>query len=251
MSTVPSTVTALTDSLPSDVPKLLSTSANWAIFDLRFSSAVQAKGKWGHFDGTITSPMPSNPPSPSELATVAQWTKDEAAAKNLLLQKLPDSTAMKIRHQATVHAAWTAIAKEYTEKSMFAQTELCTSFLESKCAEKGNVRQFLDDLWTKQEELSSVSVDVDDKDYRSTIILSLPTYLSNFASSQLAVTKLYSPSKTIEPDALISLISEKFERQKTQRTRRAGGAKSKDDTDEVLFAGNVKKAQTRTCVLEL
>jgi hypothetical protein len=127
------------------------------------------------------------------------------------------------------------------EKCVFAQTELRTSFLESKCAEKENVCQFLDDLQTKREELSSVGVDVDDKDYRSTIISSLPTYLSNFASSQLAVTKLYSPSKTIEPDTLISLISEEFEHQKTQRTHHAGGAKSKDDTDEALFAGNVKK----------
>jgi hypothetical protein len=137
---------------------------------------------------------------------------------------------MKICHQVTVHAAWTAIVKEYTEKSVFAQTELHTSFLESKCAEKGNVHQFLDDLQTKREELSSVGIDVDHKDYRSTIISSLPTYLSNFASSQLAVAKLYSPSKTIEPDALISLISEEFECQKTQCTCHAGGAKSKDDT---------------------
>jgi hypothetical protein len=174
---------------------------------------------------------------------VAQWTKDKAAAKNLFLQKLPDLTAMKIHRQGTVYAAWTAITKKYTEKSVFAQTELHTSFLESKCAEKGNIHQFLNDLWTKWEELSSVGVDVDDKDYCSTIILSLPTYLSNFASSQLAIAKLYSPSKTIEPNALISLISEEFEHQKTQRTHCAGGAKSKDDTDEALFAGNVKKGK--------
>jgi hypothetical protein len=148
---------------------------------------------------------------------------------------------MKICCQTTVHAAWTAIAKEYTEKSVFAQTKLHTSFLESKCAEEGKVRQFLDDLQTKREELSLVGVDVNDKDYCSTIISSLPTYLSNFTSSQLAIAKLYSPSKTIEPDALISPISEEFERQKTQRTHCAGGAKSKDDADEALFAGNVKK----------
>jgi hypothetical protein len=156
---------------------------------------------------------------------------------------LPDLTAMKICRQGTVYAAWTAITKEYMEKSIFAQTELHTSFLGSKCAEKGNIHQFLDDLWTKWEELSSVGVDVDDKYYRSMIILSLPTYLSNFASSQLAVAKLYSPSKTIEPDALISLILEEFECQKTQHIHRAGGAKSKDDTDKALFAGNVKKGR--------
>jgi hypothetical protein len=163
--------------------------------------------------------------------------------KNLFLQKLPNLTAMKIHRQGTVYAAWTAITKEYMEKSVFAQTELHTSFLESKCAKKGNIRQFLDDLQTKREELSSVSIDVDDKDYRSMIISLLPTYLPNFVSSQLAVAKLYSPSKTIEPDALISLILEEFKCQKTQCTCHAGRAKSKEDTDEALFAGNVKKGR--------
>jgi hypothetical protein len=62
MSTVPSTITTLTDSLPLDIPKLLSTGMNWAIFDLHFSSAVQAKGKWGHFDGTETPPHAIEPP---------------------------------------------------------------------------------------------------------------------------------------------------------------------------------------------
>jgi hypothetical protein len=93
--------------------------------------------------------MPLNPPLPSKLATVTQWTKDKAATKNLLLQKLPDSTAMKICRQGTVYAAWTAIMKEYTEKSIFTQAELHASFLESKCSKKGNICQFPNDLWTK------------------------------------------------------------------------------------------------------
>jgi hypothetical protein len=47
--------------------------------------------------------------------------------------------------------------------------------------------------------------------------------------------------KTIEPDTLISLILEEFKCQKTEHTHRAGGAKSKDDTDEALFVVNVEK----------
>src|ERR1700677_571692 len=165
MSTPTSTITALSDSLPSDIQKLVPTSANWAIFCLCFSSAIQAKGRWGHFDGTASPPpSPSQPPTEDELAAKIQWTKDEAAARNLLLQKLPDSTAMKISRKASVQAAWEAIVKEYTEKSVFAQTELRTSFLESKCAEKANVQQFLDDLRSKREELASVGVDIDEKD---------------------------------------------------------------------------------------
>ena len=73
---------------------------------------------------------------------------------------------------------------------MFAQTDLHMHFLESKCPDKGNVCQFLDDLCIKREELVTVGVDVDEKDYYLTIISSLPIPLANFASN-------YSTTKTI------------------------------------------------------
>lgn len=52
------TTTALTttDILPSSVPKLLPTGLNWTAFSIRFQEAIEAKGFWGHFDGTVLRP---------------------------------------------------------------------------------------------------------------------------------------------------------------------------------------------------
>ena len=58
-----------------------------------------------------------------------------------------------------------------------------------------------------------MGVEIDKKDYRSTIISSLPIHLSNFASNQLAVARMYAPLKTIDPDALILLIAKEYDRQ--------------------------------------
>ncbi len=96
-------------------------------------------------------------------------------------------------------------------------------FLDSKCPDKGNVREFLDGLRVKREELVAVGVAIDEKDYRSVIISSLPYQLSSFASTTLAAARMYAPTKTIEPDTLISLLSEEFDRQKSQRSRRGYG----------------------------
>ena len=113
--------------------------------------------------------------------------------------------------------------------------DLCACFLESKCPEKGNVQEFLDGLCVKREVLASIGVDIDEKDYCSTIISTLPIALANFASSQLASTRLYTPMKTIALDSLISLISEEYEQQKAQCSRRSGTRKGKDDDkDEAL-----------------
>jgi len=109
-------------------------------------------------------------------------------------------------------------------------------FLESKCPDKGNVWQFLDKLHMKREELVTVGVDIDEKDYCSMIISSLPYSLANFTLNQLAAAKLYFSTKTITPDALISLISEEYEHQQVQRSCRNGGnRKARDqDRDEAL-----------------
>ncbi|KAJ3711113.1 hypothetical protein DFJ43DRAFT_1009040 [Lentinula guzmanii] len=117
------TVNALTDSLPNNVPTLNSAGKNWAIFELRFISAVQGKGKWGHFDGSTTRPVLTSP-TVSLISDMGDWFKDEASARNMLLSKVPDSIALKLCKHLTVEAAWAALNTEFTEKSGYAQTNL-------------------------------------------------------------------------------------------------------------------------------
>ena len=114
MSTAP---TSLSDTLPSSIPKLDASGMNWAIFAIHFQDAVEAKGFWGHFDGTKTRSAAAAPvaaPVEGEEAPVVavaeppliadalalaqkQWDKDELSAKSLLTQKIPDSTLMRCR----------------------------------------------------------------------------------------------------------------------------------------------------------
>ncbi|KAI6095718.1 hypothetical protein F5141DRAFT_971345, partial [Pisolithus sp. B1] len=113
-----------TDTLPGNVPKLDIKGANWAIFSLHFQTAVEAKELWSHFDGTSQCPVgPTvtaadgtetvSPPDPDELA---KWQKSENMAKHLLTQRIPDSTALRVRSLTTVAAMWNEIVREYTEK---------------------------------------------------------------------------------------------------------------------------------------
>ena len=129
-------------------------------------------------------------------------------------------------------------------KGSFAQADLRSHFMESKCPDKGNVREFLDGLRVKKEELVTYGVVIEDKDYRSTIITSLPHHLSNFASNLLAGARLYSTSKTIDPDELILLISEEFERNVASRSRRSNVKSMKgDDKDEAMSVASSGKGK--------
>ena len=233
--------TALADTLPSTVPELDPAGSNWTIFLFRFEDAVDAKGFGGHFDGTSVSPKLSNPASEPELAAKLQWEKDERSAKSLLTQKLPDSTLVLIHSKTTVKERWEAVVKEYTLKSEYAKTALRAKFLAMRCTDKGGVREFLEGLRLKKEELCQAGVDIDEKDYLSVIISSLPPAMSNFASTQLAAAR-FSATKTLTSGDLLSMLIEEADRQKAQFAQRKGSGKGKED-DEALAVGESSKGK--------
>ena len=224
------TTTALADSLSASVPKLDPSGQNWAIFSVRFQDAVEAKGFWGHFDGSDPRPTLSSPATDAEIAEETQWVKNERSAKSLLTQKIPDGTLMRIHTKMIIKLHWDMIVLEYTEKGDYAKMEMRAKFLKSKCLEKGDTRDFLMDLQVKREELAKVGVSIDDKDYLSTIISSLPIALSNFAAAHMFLV-----SKSINPNVLISLLMEEVDRQKSQQARRHSPKKETDgEGGEVL-----------------
>ena len=60
--------------LPTSVPKLDVSGANWAIFALCFQTVIQGKGLWRHFDGSSPCLVLSSPVQPSPVAVLASAT---------------------------------------------------------------------------------------------------------------------------------------------------------------------------------
>src|SRR5882762_10183578 len=191
------------DTLPTSIPKLDHHGENWAIFKIRFQNAMEAKDKWGHFNGLTLWPpqpqpmLPFAPPEAmetesiaSEANLVAEWDKNECTVKYMLTQRLPDSTLIHIQCYVTIAEQWSAIIEEYTKKGESAQAELWRDFMELCCGASANVWQFLNDLQTQKEEILACGVNINDDDYRVTIIRSIPKDLADFASSTLSAAQL-------------------------------------------------------------
>src|SRR5260221_3435958 len=207
------TTMSLSDALPSTVPKLDPSGANWAIFVFRFEDAVSAKGYWGHFDGSVSKPeaADSSSPTAAETNTINQWDKDERSARSLLTQKLTDLTVVLVHEKKTVKERWEVVVAKYSKKSAYAQTDMRAKFMAMRCPDKGNPRDFLEGLRVKKEELCQAGVVVDEKDYFSVIISSLPLSLSNFASNQLAASQF--STRKMSPNDLLSMLLEESDRQ--------------------------------------
>jgi hypothetical protein len=109
--------TALTtDLLPSSVPKLESTGLNWTVFKLHFQDVLDAKGFWGHFDGTAFPPVVSSPATAAEAEALTLWNKNERTAKSLLTQKIPDSALILVHSHTRMKDRWDTIVAEYSGK---------------------------------------------------------------------------------------------------------------------------------------
>jgi hypothetical protein len=164
------------DIMPSTVPKLKQSGANWAVFQLRLQMAVRGKGLWGHFDGTkpwpieklpavsvsplslssagkaVSSSATSSSPDPNAtilLGTpgeIAEWEHCKDIMWSLLSQCLLNSTLIVVDSQPSVAKMWETVVKEFTYKGTFLQTHMCQSFLASHCPKNGDVQNFLHNL---------------------------------------------------------------------------------------------------------
>ena len=129
---------------------------------------------------------------------------------------------MEVHSLKSVKERWDAVVKEYTVKGAYAQTEMRTRFLMSRCPDKGNPKDFLRGLRLKKEELAQVGVKISDEDYLSTIISSLPDGLSNFASMQMSWA-LQNSSQPIDASTLMVMLLQEAEHQNLRNQQRKQG----------------------------
>ena len=165
----------MSDPLPGSVPCLKPSGVNWAIFSMRFKEAMKANTKWGHFTGSIAHPIPVNinAPTDAEKAMMAAWDQDEVVTHYLLSQRLPNSTAVRLKALTSVVDRWNKIKLEFSIKSQYAKTNLLTAFTEMRCPRGGDVQSFLSQMQVRHEELAAVGVTMMEKDYQSAIIKAL------------------------------------------------------------------------------
>jgi hypothetical protein len=125
---------------------------------------------------------------------------------------------------------------KFTAKSKYAKADLYQSFLDMKCPKGGNIREFLNNLSTKRHELKAIGITVTDIDYQCTILRSMPTSVSAYASNILTTLTIMSEvtRKPVDMEKLLSNISDEADRMKAQHLPAHGRGKKEDHTDEAL-----------------
>lgn len=128
-----------------------------------------------------------------------------------------------------------------------------------RCTEKGDVRTHLDNLRAAHAELATVGVRIDNDEYASIILKSLPSVYSNHLASVSAAAHL--AGVTLTPATVMSLVLEEYYRQtgnntqkgkdkeskETALTAQAGGGKANGQKGKKRDGKGQKKEFTREC----
>ena len=236
----PPTPTPTIEQLPQNIPRLEPDGLNWAIFAVRFREAMSANRRWGFFDGKSARPVPKDPSNVTtdEQEAMDKWDYDDQVARYLLLQRLPDSTAVRMGPYPTAKARWDRVNAEYTAKSVYAQNDLEATFYDMRCEKGGDVRAFLTSLRYKREELAAAGVSITDRDYQRTVLKGITEDLARFASGLLSSARLLG-STSINTESLIDHICEEVDRLKNRRAKsqnKDSTSKQKADGDQALAA---------------
>ena len=153
-------------------------------------------------------------PTDLEVEVMERWDSEDQITGYLLIQWLPDLTAMEASQLNTAKERWGMVQKEYTAKSKYMCNDLEQTFLEMCCLKGGNVRTFLTSLKAKRNELTAVGVAIAEKDYQRTVLRGIPDELARFALQLLTSARLVHSSSTVDINELIQAISEEADRLK-------------------------------------
>jgi hypothetical protein len=97
-----------TEQFTAHIPCLDPEGANWANFTMCFKGAMITSRHWGYFDGSkkCSAPADKDKPTNTEVEAMEHWDSKDQIAGYLLIQQLPDLTAMEASHLNTAKERW-------------------------------------------------------------------------------------------------------------------------------------------------
>jgi hypothetical protein len=221
--------------------------SNWVIFKDRFVFVVMATALEKHIDGmgsvlvslvfTIDGPIPLTPEQTAKLELYEEnnlkWTMGEAVIKQAIVTIIHDSLFIEVQKEATAHSMWEAVYEKWEKKSWMVTVDLRQKLQAEKCSEHGDMHAHLNKLQTICEDLTSMGAPVNDEDFTSIILRSVPASYDMYIAAIIATSSLFNRSLT--PTNLIDAICDEADQRAIKHL------KSKRNEHDVAFVASQSK----------
>jgi len=235
------------------IPKLSADGENWMTYKDRLQWSIDARGLLGHMDGTEKKPtdpmslhgrgtswVPKTPDEVKELAAyrtaIKEWRMGEAIVKQQIAGTIPDSLFIQIKGLETAKDIFTYLSNLFEKRSRVVSVELLRKLQDTKCPEKGNVREHFDKMRTVREQLSSLGHAPEEESFTAIIMSSLPPSYDPHISALTASAKV--SNVTLTADTLMATIVDEYD-------RRAAKIKKSSSSDDAAYNAHPKKPKFR------
>jgi hypothetical protein len=156
------------------LPKLAADGSNWITYRDRIKWTITMRGLGDHLtDNTVTQKY-RDAGDIGALKPEQRWTADKIAVNQILGATIPDLVFNQIKTAYEPKDVWEKLKALYEGKSRSMMVDLGRKFQNMRCGENDDVRAHLEKLADLRERLSSFGRTIDDAEYTSVILGSLP-----------------------------------------------------------------------------
>src|SRR5713226_6887211 len=192
------------------LPMLAADGSNWITYRDRISWLMKMRGLGDHLMSTTVTKSYKDAGDVAGLKPEQRWTADENAASQLIGATIPDSVFHKIKMANFVKDVWDRLKGLFEGKSRTLLIDLGRKLQNMRCGDSEDVRAHLEKLADLRERLSALGRTVNDDEYVSVLIGSLPT--SYDTTINTLTTSCDVTNTDITPTSIIRIATNEYEK---------------------------------------
>ena len=211
-----------------NVPQLTEDGSNWIIYKGRLLTAVNARGSTmrQYIDGTAKEPDPlkadtaripqslnggtaTSDEIKENLKEIQEYHYRNSLVKQQIFSTITDEMYLRVQEFDSTSRIWMELCAIHQDKTKLTQTDLWQHMHETRCQEEGDVKEHFGVLHRLKQSLAGMGVRVEDEDYTTILVGSLPESYRPTLSAISANACMN--GKDITLNDLIKIITEEYE----------------------------------------
>jgi hypothetical protein len=217
--------------------------ANWATYRDRLQFALEARGWSDHLTHENISRTYTDAGTINSQSPAIRWRMHEAAIMQIISTSIPDSVFNRIKSAANVKSLWEELIRLMEERSKIYAIDLDRRLHATRCGHEDNVRDHLQNLADMRECLAAAGKDIDDNQFASLMLNSLPPSYHSTSSSIIAAAEI--GGKILSPQIVARLITNEYQRRAAEDHRREEQSQKKRRREEVRHHHKRKRQEPR------
>jgi hypothetical protein len=212
------------------IPKLASDGGNWISYRDQMIWVFDNKCWAEHL---TTDTVPAAWVTIGTVTPQQRWDAEESSAKILIVASLPDHVFNRIKTKTNTKDIWDAIKEIYQKQSKMITVDLGQKLQGTKLGDDEDARAHFIQLSDMKEQLASMGKIIDDDEFASILLRSLP---SSYESTVNAINAAADQADTtVAPDWVIWLVTDNYDCHVIKK------GKSKNSPEEAFTANGQKR----------